>query len=157
MAIRIIQIAIPFIWFGMLGAISFLEAPLKFRAPGISLGLGLGIGRLVFQALNITEIVMAVILIATLFAVRPKRNSISVLFGIICLLLLLQTIWLLPALDARAEQIIQGGTPEASSLHLIYIFFELIKFFGLAVMGVLLLKSNLQGAIQGGGNNEKRH
>ena len=41
-----------FVWLGMVLAISFLEAPLKFRAPGVTLQLGLGIGRLVFRALN---------------------------------------------------------------------------------------------------------
>lgn len=51
---------VPFVWLGMVVAISFLEAPLKFRAPGITLLLGLGIGRLVFRALNAAEIVLAV-------------------------------------------------------------------------------------------------
>lgn len=40
----------------MVLAISFLEAPLKFRAPGITVPLGLGIGRLVFQAFNAVEL-----------------------------------------------------------------------------------------------------
>ena len=35
-------IAITFIWAGMICGISFLEAPLKFQAPGITLELGLG-------------------------------------------------------------------------------------------------------------------
>ena len=46
-----------FVWLGMVLAISFLEAPLKFRAPGVTIQLGLGIGRLVFRALNICEVV----------------------------------------------------------------------------------------------------
>ena len=46
-------VAAIFVWLGMVFAISFLEAPLKFRAPGITIPLGLGIGRLVFRALNI--------------------------------------------------------------------------------------------------------
>ena len=41
-----VQLAVPFIWFGMALAISFLETPLKFRAPGITVPLGLGIGLL---------------------------------------------------------------------------------------------------------------
>ena len=41
-----------FLWIGFVCAISFMEAWLKFRAPGISVPLGLGIGRLVFNALN---------------------------------------------------------------------------------------------------------
>lgn len=44
--------AATFVWLGMVFAISFLEAPLKFRAPGVDLRIGLGIGRLVFRALN---------------------------------------------------------------------------------------------------------
>ena len=36
--------AVTFTWLGMVLAISFLEAPLKFRAPGITVPLGLLIG-----------------------------------------------------------------------------------------------------------------
>jgi hypothetical protein len=42
--------AATFVWMGMVLAISFLEAPLKFRAPGLILAVGLSIGRLVFRA-----------------------------------------------------------------------------------------------------------
>lgn len=44
---KLTQVAVPFIWFGMIGAISFMEAPLKFQAPGITLSLGLSVGRLI--------------------------------------------------------------------------------------------------------------
>ena len=47
-----IAIAAVFIWLGMVLAISFLEAPLKFRAPGITIPLGLGIGRLAVVGLG---------------------------------------------------------------------------------------------------------
>lgn len=43
-----LAIAIVFVWLGMVLAISFLETPLKFRAPGVDVPTGLGIGRLVF-------------------------------------------------------------------------------------------------------------
>ena len=69
-----VQIGMAFIWLGMVLAISFLEAPLKFRAPGITIELGVGIGRLVFTALNRVELVFGlVIVVATL--VSP--NSIG--------------------------------------------------------------------------------
>jgi len=48
----VVGVAAPFVWLGMVVAISFVETPLKFRAPGITVPLGLGIGRLVFRALN---------------------------------------------------------------------------------------------------------
>lgn len=48
-----------FVWVGFVCAISFMEAWLKFRAEGVTLPIGLGIGRLVFQALNRVEWVLA--------------------------------------------------------------------------------------------------
>jgi hypothetical protein len=39
-----VQLAVPFCWLGMVLAISCIEAPLKFRASGVNLALGLGIG-----------------------------------------------------------------------------------------------------------------
>ena len=51
----IIKVFFPLVWTGMIAGISFLETPLKFRAPGVTLPLGLGIGQLVFRALNKTE------------------------------------------------------------------------------------------------------
>ena len=56
-----VAVAATWVWLGMVLAISFLEAPLKFRAPGVTLQLGLGIGRLVFRALNTCEAVLAVV------------------------------------------------------------------------------------------------
>jgi uncharacterized membrane protein (DUF485 family) len=56
-----------FLWIGFVCAISFMEAWLKFRAPGISVPLGLGIGRLVFNALNKVELVFALIVIINIF------------------------------------------------------------------------------------------
>ena len=32
-----VAVAVTFVWLGMVLAISFLEAPLKFRAPGITI------------------------------------------------------------------------------------------------------------------------
>ena len=49
--------------------------------------------------------------------------------------LALQTVWLLPILDARAELIIQGQLPAPSSLHTIYVVLEVLKVIALAVYG----------------------
>ena len=54
--------AVTFVWLGMVLAISFLETPLKFRAPEVTLPVGLGIGRVVFRALNAVEAALAVVL-----------------------------------------------------------------------------------------------
>lgn len=59
-----------FLWIGFVCAISFMEAWVKFRAPGVTLPLGLGIGSLVFKALNKAEWVFAI-----LMAVGPIPTS----------------------------------------------------------------------------------
>lgn len=140
----ILQIAVPFVWFGYIGAISFMEAPLKFTAPNITLALGLGIGRIVFQTLNKIEIFFAVVMIATLFAHRPQRRFPVYGFAVVLLLLALETVWLLPVLDARAELVIGGTAPPFSSAHLVYIAFDAIKFLLLFALGTSLIKENLK-------------
>ena len=55
-----------FSWIGFVCAISFMEAWLKFRAAGVTLPIGLGIGRLVFQALNKVEWVLVIAILVDL-------------------------------------------------------------------------------------------
>lgn len=144
MIFRILQIAIPFIWFGAIGAISFMEAPLKFTAPNITLPLGLGIGRIVFQTLNKIEIVLALLLIISVFRQRPKEKSWLYFLGIAVALLLFETVWLLPVLDERAVQVINGNAPPFSNTHIIYILFDAVKFISLFILGTILTKQNLK-------------
>ena len=128
-----------FTWIGFICAISFMEAWLKFRAPGVTLPIGLGIGRLVFAALNKVEWVFA---IAILFSnIRTVRKPKAMLFYLLALLLLIiQTAWLLPALDSRAEMYIVGKNVPPSSLHLYYAIAEVIKFISLFIYGIKLFK-----------------
>lgn len=144
MIFRILQIAVPFIWFGLLGGISFLEAPLKFQAPGITIPLGLGIGRLVFFALNKIEIALAILMIFLLFKAKPKNRFPLFSFAVIAFLLLLETVWLLPILDARAVLIVGGETVPDSNPHLIYIGFDAAKFVLLFALGVSAAKNHLR-------------
>ena len=104
---QVIGAGTAFAWLGMVLAISFLETPLKFRAPGISLPLGLGIGRLVFRALNTTEITLAAVLLAALLSYRPGIAS-WLLLGITGALLATQTGLLRPRLG-RVPRILVGG------------------------------------------------
>ena len=66
-----------FVWLGMVLAISFLEAPLKFRAPGVTLQIGLGIGRLVFGALNAVEAALAAVVVVALVVGAPPVAVIA--------------------------------------------------------------------------------
>jgi len=62
-------VAVAFVSLGMVLPISFLEAPLKFRMPNVTLQIGRGIGRLVFRALNTVEVGFALVLLAVISAV----------------------------------------------------------------------------------------
>lgn len=137
-----VSIAAIFIWIGFVSAISFMEAWLKFRAPGITLPLGLGIGRIVFNALNKVEWALAFIIFLNLFF---KSNSVfttvNMIFSLTVIILLLQTFWLLPILDNRAELYIQGKDVQASSIHFYYMGMEVIKVIALFIIGFFQFKS----------------
>lgn len=130
-----------FTWLGFVCGISFLEAWLKFRAPGVTLPIGLSIGKLVFKALNRIEwIFAAAVLISTVW---NKTQFLSFqFFNLVILLsiLVLQTAWLLPQLDARAELYIKGDKAAPSNLHFYFIAGESLKVIGLIVYGTRLFK-----------------
>jgi len=128
-----------FLWIGFVCAISFMEAWLKFRAPGITLPLGLGIGRLVFNVLNKVEWVFAVAIMVNVFWSGTsilKWQSILITLSII--ILLMQTFWMLPALDARAELHIQGQIVPHSNMHFYYVGLEFVKVTFLTIFGITL-------------------
>lgn len=114
------------IWAGMVAGISFIEAPVKFTAPQVTLAIGLGIGRLVFYWLNMFELFFGAIVLVGIFLNRaPFRIWLPVI--LLSIVLVAQTTWLLPALDARALQIIAGNTPAPSNLHFVYVTLEIFK------------------------------
>jgi len=136
-----LALASVFIWIGFVGAISFMEAWLKFQAPGIDLTLGLGIGRLVFNALNKVELVLAILIVVNLFKYKSELNIARNWFFFIPLIILLaQTFWTLPALDARAQMYIDGLEVPESSLHFYYVAMEGIKVICLFIFGIKLIK-----------------
>lgn len=137
-----VAIAAIFIWIGAVVAISFMEAWLKFQAPGITIPLGLGIGRLVFAALNKLEWVLAISILVNLFVVKNSfLKAIKISYSSAVIILILQSFWLLPALGARTAVFLSGSIPENSYHHFLYIGLEAIKIISLFVLGCSLLKS----------------
>ncbi|MBU3061442.1 hypothetical protein KO481_07890 [Nocardia sp. NEAU-G5] len=117
---------LPMLWLGMVLAISFLEAPLKFRAPGVTLALGLSIGRLVFRALNAVEIVLAVVLIAAATVVRAGTGAwIWLLVTVV--VLALQVVLVRPPLTRRSNRVLAGEEGPRSPAHLWYVGLEVVK------------------------------
>jgi len=130
--------AATFVWLGMVLAISFLEAPLKFRAPGVTTVIGLSIGRLVFRALNVAEAVLAlVVVVALLLAGNTVGPGVAI--GVLIVVLLAQLALGRPRLGRRSHRVLAGETLPRSRLHLAYIGLEVVKVAALVVLGVLLL------------------
>jgi hypothetical protein len=129
-------IALTFVWLGLVSGISLIEAPLKFRAPGITTALGLSIGRLVFAALNAAELAIACVLFA-LVAHRARDWPLG-LVAALTGTLLVQVFVLRRRLDERAGRIIAGHELPPSSLHVAYIVLEGMKLLALVVMGSAL-------------------
>lgn len=135
-----------FLWTGCIIAISFMESWLKFRAPGVTVSIGLSIGKLVFNALNKMEWLFAVVILVNYILNKQEMASgIIVWFGIAFCFLLVQTFWLLPALDARANAVISGKTLAPSPLHWYYVTGEFIKLSSLFVLGFQLFKEFVGG------------
>jgi hypothetical protein len=136
-----------FIWAGFVAGISFLEAPLKFTAPHIDTVLGVGIGRIVFAALNKVEITLcALALVSAAYAKIPALIWLTLLG--ISGILLLQTLWLLPALDARAIALQSGQTPPESNLHFVYVGMEAVKLISLLTAAVLAFRTSYRLAVR---------
>jgi hypothetical protein len=135
-----VAVAVIFVWLGMVLAISFLEAPLKFRAPDVTLQIGLGIGRLVFRALNVVEVVLAIVILVTTLASPPSAATAAVL-AVAFAALAVQIGAVRPQLNRRTEQVLAGLDAPRSRGHYIYIGLEAIKALALAVGGILLLSS----------------
>lgn len=130
-----------YLWIGFVCAISFMEAWLKFRAPGVTMPIGLGIGRLVFSALNKAEWVFGIaIFINLLLSKEPVFVLGNFAFFLPLFLLIIQTVFLLPALDARAELCIQQKPIPSSNLHLYYVGAEVIKVTSLFIFSIKLFK-----------------
>jgi hypothetical protein len=130
--------AITFVWLGMVLAISFLEAPLKFRAPGVTLQVGLGIGRLVFRALNAVEVILAVAILAALAAGSPSAR-VTVAIAAAVLVLAAQLLLVRPGLTRRSDAVLAGQDAPRSHAHYAYVGLEAAKVIALLVGGVLLL------------------
>ena len=133
-----ITVAVTFVWLGMVLAISFLEAPLKFRAPNVTLQIGLGIGRLVFRALNTIEVVFALVIVAIVVS-GPTPARITVAFAVAIGALAIQLVAVRPALTRRSDQVLAGSDGPRSHAHYAYVGLEVVKAVALLVAGILLL------------------
>lgn len=129
-----------FTWLGMVVAISFLEAPLKFRVPGVTVRIGLGIGRLVFRGLNTAEAILAtVLLVSAAAAAQPPPARVVAAAAIAIAVLLVQLAVVRPRLSRRSDRVLAGEDVPRSRAHYAYVGLELVKVAALLAIGIFLL------------------
>jgi hypothetical protein len=133
-----IAAALTFVWLGMVLAISVLETPLRFRAPNVTLQIGLGIGRLVFRALNTVEVAFALVIGAIVLA-GPTPTRITVAVTVAVVALAIQLIAVRPGLTRRSDAVLAGSHAPRSRAHYTYVALEAVKVVGLIAAGILLL------------------
>lgn len=135
---RTLQLAIPFVWLGLVAAISLIETPLKFKAPGMTVPLAVGIGRLVFRALNRVELALAAVL-AVLAFVTPASLWAAALLAALVIITVVQAFWLRPRMDRRVLRGAEAPAPaedrRRSPTHLVYIGLEGLKIVVLPILG----------------------
>lgn len=132
-----------FIWIGLVSAISFMEAWLKFKAPGITLPLGLGIGKIVFNALNKVEWTLSIVVLLNLILARAELFTFAnSAYFVAVIILTIQTFLLLPKLNSRADLYISNQTVPESNIHLFYVVLEIMKVICLFIYAVTLFKVN---------------
>jgi hypothetical protein len=111
---------------GLVLGVVFVATPAKFLAPHLSLPVALEVGRHTFQVFNRLEWLILAALLACGIIRRPAALWWLILAGVAALVAM-ETVWLLPTLDARVQILLQGGAPPPSSLHRLYIAVEGLK------------------------------
>ncbi|KAH8555002.1 hypothetical protein BGW37DRAFT_219636 [Umbelopsis sp. PMI_123] len=131
-------------WFASTLNQSFLDTPITLLTSVDDKTHAANIGRLIFNWLNKLEITISIISLDLYCVWRQKvidRGGFidKILVGATLVppaIVLFQSSYLLPALNKRAEKMLEGKPLEPSTIHKQYIGFEAIKVVGLAVAGL---------------------
>jgi hypothetical protein len=116
-----------------------MESWVKFRAPSVTREIALDVGRTVFRALNRVEIVFAILVVAA-SVINQAPIPVDISITVALLALAVQTAYLLPRLDLRAQQLLAGQELRPSKIHLIYVVLEGLKVPALLVHGILQIR-----------------
>lgn len=142
MLARTARLVLPAVWLGLIVGISLIEAPLKFQAPGITIPLGLGIGRLVFAAMNAVEAVLAGLLLLAVLrspAPRPERILVVALVAVLAL----KALVVRPLMQATTDAVVAGADEGGSGMHLAYIAADGLLLVGLVALLAMAARSLL--------------
>lgn len=133
--------AVALVWLGIVLGVAFVATPVKFAAPSLDLPTALQVGRVTFRALARIEWVLAVALVVT---TRVSRLRLPWTAFVVLAIVLMESVWLLPALGARTDAIVAGGSVPPSRLHQVFVLGKAIECLALGCAAFTLSRS--QGA-----------
>lgn len=74
--------AVSFFWLGLVIAVSFLETPLKFQVPGMTLPIALELGKTMFGISTNIQLGLMILVFFNLFLNPSKLNKFIICTGI---------------------------------------------------------------------------
>ncbi len=130
--------AVALVWLGIVLGVAFVATPVKFTAPSLDLPTALQVGRVTFRALARIEWLLAVALVIT---TRVSRLRLPWTASVVLAIVVLESVWLLPALGARTDAIVAGAAVPASRLHQVFVLGKAIECLALGHAAFTLSRS----------------
>lgn len=127
---RTALIAVALLWAGMVLGVTFVAVPAQFAAEGLSRPLGIDVTRQVFARFDRVELGLAALTLLLALLLRAGRLLWSLL-ALLWLIVALQSLWLLPVLDMRADQLLRGEEPAPGPWHGLFAGAEIVKLCAL--------------------------
>lgn len=132
---------ISFFWLGLVLAVSFLETPLKFQVPGMTLPIALELGKIMFGiSTNIQLILLLIMVVVFMSDFKKVDKKILITTALLAIILGLEKLWMLPILDARADILATGKGLPPTPLHDYFIYAEVLKLLLLILLPIFLLE-----------------
>lgn len=131
------------IWVGLVVGVSFVATPIKFTAPTLELKPAIDVGRVTFTLLNQIEWWFAgIFFILAVIAQRSLARLLLVSMAVA--IVLVQTFWLLPVLEARSIAFVAGEPTAPSFHHLLFGVIEMLKVLVLLLAAILYGRAGRQ-------------
>lgn len=120
-------------WASILVGISFIAIPMKFQAASLTRPVALDIGRVTFHFFSRIEWLFAALLFGTEVVTKGAAWRWP-LAALVATIVLLQSVWLLPALERRVAWFVSGRTLAPSPAHWAYGALEGLKLLALLAL-----------------------
>ncbi len=137
-ALRLLAVSC-LVWAGMVLGVSFVATPAKFLAPSLTLPVALDVGRHTFGVFRPLELAGFLLTLGLAWTGRAGlepglRAGLVAFWGV----LVLEWLWLIPTLDARALRVVAGEQLPPTYHHVVYIGLDLVKLVLLLGLGWVL-------------------